>query len=408
MAEKKSAFDTPWFNSQRKDFFNSLNKSVNYNLVLTAETEDFDEETTQQWRDEGFRTKYVPLLNGGDQYINRVYNEGDVFGAAEYYGIVAYGDAASLILQAHLKPSHPKLVSICAYYPTHIPSTKAQYPPSVRVLVHLAGKEIKMSHNPEVLGLSSTESKTVSKKIDPGAGYGECVKLGFKAYTYTGIQPGFAERDLEGFNAVAEEVAFGRSLEITRKAFRIETDIEQVRDTLGNQTASGATEKAVRNIRPFGHILYGPTITGGLGTKDLNKFYTTLFQPLPPTFRARLLSRTMGADGSRIVDELYITFTHSQPIPWILPGIPATNKQVEIVMVSIVKFVGAKLESEHVYWDQASVLVQVGLLDADMVPQGFKKKGVEELPIWGMESARAMKKGGGVDVNVLIQEWDDD
>ena len=85
---KKNAFDTPWFNSQRKDFFNSLNKSVNYNLVLTAETEDFDQETEQQWRDEGFRTKYVPLLEGGNSYIDRVHREGDAFGAAEYYGIV--------------------------------------------------------------------------------------------------------------------------------------------------------------------------------------------------------------------------------------------------------------------------------------------------------------------------------
>ena len=320
---------------------------------------------------------------------------------------IVYGDAASLILQAHLKPSHPKLVSIVAYYPTRIPSTKSQYPPSVRVLVHLVGKEIGMQHHPEVLGLSSTKAKTVKKKIDPGAGYGECVKLGFRAYTYAGIEPGFAERDLEEFDAVAEEVAFGRSLEITRKAFRAETDIEQVRDAIVDHTASGAVGKAIRNIRPFGHVLYGPTITGGVGTEDLEKFYTTFFQPLPPTFRARLLSRTLGADGSRMVDELYITFTHSQPIPWILPGIPATNKKVEVVMVSIVKFVGAQLESEHVYWDQASVLVQVGLLDADMVPQGFKKKGVEELPIWGVESAKAMKKGGGVDVNVLIEQWED-
>lgn len=118
MAQKKSAFDTPWFNAQGnvrspspppgshstdspddenadravrgecQDFFNSLNKSRNYNVLLTAETEDFDEETAQQWRDEGFRTAYVPLLGGGNAYIKRVHEAGDSFGVSEYYGIV--------------------------------------------------------------------------------------------------------------------------------------------------------------------------------------------------------------------------------------------------------------------------------------------------------------------------------
>lgn len=82
------SFNTPWFNSQPKDFFNSLNKSKNYNLVLTAETEDFDEETIAQWQDEGFVVKYVPLLNGGSGYVKRVQSAGDTFGVAEYYGIV--------------------------------------------------------------------------------------------------------------------------------------------------------------------------------------------------------------------------------------------------------------------------------------------------------------------------------
>ena len=88
MAQAKSAFDTPWFNKQDKSFFNSLNQTKTAHVLLTAETEDFDEETTQQWRDEGFNTAYVPLLNGGDEYINRVHNVGDAFGVSEYYAIV--------------------------------------------------------------------------------------------------------------------------------------------------------------------------------------------------------------------------------------------------------------------------------------------------------------------------------
>jgi hypothetical protein len=83
-----SAFNTPWFNSQDNNFFNHLNKSKIAHLALTAETEDFDEEVTKQWREEGFDTVYIPLLNGGNDYINRVHSAGDSFGAGEYYGIV--------------------------------------------------------------------------------------------------------------------------------------------------------------------------------------------------------------------------------------------------------------------------------------------------------------------------------
>ena len=88
MSEKKSAFDTPWFNSQDNSFFNTLNKSKVPHIVLAAETEDFDDEVTKQWKEEGFDTAYVPLLNGGNEFVKRLHTTGDSFGAGEYYGIV--------------------------------------------------------------------------------------------------------------------------------------------------------------------------------------------------------------------------------------------------------------------------------------------------------------------------------
>ena len=88
MPEQKSAFDTPWFNSQDNSFFNQLNKSKIPHIVLAAETEDFDEEVTKQWREEGFDTVYVAFLNGGNEFIKRVRAAGDSFGVGEYYGIV--------------------------------------------------------------------------------------------------------------------------------------------------------------------------------------------------------------------------------------------------------------------------------------------------------------------------------
>ena len=86
------------------------------------------------------------------------------------------------------------------------------------------------------------------------------------------------------------------------------------------------------------------------------------------------ISRTVGTDS--IVDEMIVKFTHDRVIDYLLPGIPPTGRQVEIAAVVVVQFRDGKLASEHIYWDQASVLVQIGKLD----PAG--------LPIAGVEVAR--------------------
>ena len=134
-------------------------------------------------------------------------------------------------------------------------------------------------------------------------------------------------------------------------------------------------------------VTYTPTLTGGIGINSLRRFYEQHFlRTLPPSMRLRLISRTVGVD--RIVDELHASFEHTHEIPWMLPGVPPTNRKVEIILVSIVSMKAGKLSSEHVYWDQASVLVQVGLLDPKLVPGGVK--GVDRLPVVGGEAARRM------------------
>lgn len=89
---------------------------------------------------------------------------------------------------------------------------------------------------------------------------------------------------------------------------------------------------------------------------------------------------------------MIFSFTHTQPIEWILPGIPPTNKFVEIPLVAIVKFRGNKLYNEHIYWDQASVLVQIGLLNK------------EGLPITGGEQAKKLLDNN-ITTNQLINSW---
>ena len=116
-------------------------------------------------------------------------------------------------------------------------------------------------------------------------------------------------------------------------------------------------------------------MTGGRGENELIEFYGEHFIPkMPQDTSLRLLARTVGKD--RLVDEFVFSFTHNIKMDWMLPGVSPTHRKVEIPMVVVVQFAGGKIASERIYWDQASVLVQAGLVNPD------------NLPVTGVEQAR--------------------
>jgi len=120
-----------------------------------------------------------------------------------------------------------------------------------------------------------------------------------------------------------------------------------------------------------------PVMMGGDGKEQVYQFYAKCFLPqIPPDTEMVSVSRTIGQ--GRLVEEMVFRFTHSIPMDWMLPGIQPTGKRVEIAMLAVVQFEGDKLAHEHLYWDQASVLVQLGLLE----PAG--------LPVVGAEGARSL------------------
>jgi carboxymethylenebutenolidase len=142
---------------------------------------------------------------------------------------------------------------------------------------------------------------------------------------------------------------------------------------------------------PQPYVNHIPTMTGGVGCEQLRRFYAHHFIPVnPPDFRLTPVSRTVGTDT--IVDEFLAHFTHTTEIDWLLPGVPPTGRRVEIPMVAIVRFEGDRVAHEHIYWDQASLLVQIGLLD----PRG--------LPVAGVETARKVIDKN-LPSNVLMQRW---
>ncbi len=116
---------------------------------------------------------------------------------------------------------------------------------------------------------------------------------------------------------------------------------------------------------PYLHHI--PVLTGGIGYDGVYNFYKNEFVgKMPDDIKFVRLSRTIGID--QVIDERVLTFTHDREIKFMLPGIPPTGKHVELPIVVIMKFKGSKIEHEHVYWDQASLLTQVGLLDPKKLP----------------------------------------
>jgi carboxymethylenebutenolidase len=110
-----------------------------------------------------------------------------------------------------------------------------------------------------------------------------------------------------------------------------------------------------------------PVMTGGVGYDEVYRFYKHHFIPKwPSDTQALRVSRAVGDD--QVVDELVMSFTHDREMDFMLPRVAPTGRRVELPVVVVAKFEGGKLAHEHIYWDQASLLVQVGLLDPTRLP----------------------------------------
>jgi carboxymethylenebutenolidase len=139
------------------------------------------------------------------------------------------------------------------------------------------------------------------------------------------------------------------------------------------------TERTLGTMVDDAYVNHVPVMTGGRGKAELRSFYSRDFIPkMPQDTKLTPVSRTVGED--QLVDEIIFSFTHTEEMPWMLPGVAPTNKHVEVPLVVIVKFRGDKLAHEHIYWDQASVLKQIGLLNDP------------KLPVFGAETAQKVLK----------------
>ena len=154
-----------------------------------------------------------------------------------------------------------------------------------------------------------------------------------------------------------------------------QTMIDTFQKHVGAELA-GDLDTTMATMSADPHLNHVPTMAGGVGREGVRNFYRDhlVGKFFPPDVKMTNVSSTVG--DNQIVDEIFISFTHTTQIDWLLPGVAPTGKPVEMAVAVVVGFKDGKISHEHIYWDQAGVLVQVGLLD----PKG--------LPVTGVESAR--------------------
>ena len=213
-----------------------------------------------------------------------------------------------------------------------------------------------------------------------------------KAYVYAGVDCGFDNANEAAFDRSAHWMAKSRTLELLRRKLGPVYDIATLWEQhLFSEFVDRDVDVSMGTMVDEPYVLVVPTVTGGTGKRDLHRWYSNHFHfQNPEDTRIISISRTVGSD--RIVDEFIFCFTHDRVMDWLLPGIAPTGKYIEIPMIAVVNFRGSMLYHEHIWWDQATVLVQAGLID----PAG--------LPVTGIEQSHAMQDES-LPRNRLIAAW---
>lgn len=203
-------------------------------------------------------------------------------------------------------------------------------------------------------------------------------------FLYPGCDHAFAREEGDHFNRSAANIAHERTMTVLKSAIGPHYDLAALWDMhIYHEFQSRDVDATMATMVAEPYVNHIPTMTGGIGHRHLHHFYTNYFvHSNPPDMTSIPISRTVGA--TQVVDEALVSFTHSVEIPWMLPGIAPTGRRVEVALLSVVKFRGDKLWHEHIYWDQASVLAQLGLIDQATLPivdaRGGRKLIDETLP----------------------------
>ena len=241
--------------------------------------------------------------------------------------------------------------------------------------VHLAGADHHMSAGQQKLIADTFRSRS-----------------DVEVYAYSGVDNGFATPGRDSWDRPAALMSGTRTLAQLKRVMGPHFSLAEVwEDHVATEFGTRNVDDTMKTMVADPYVNHIPTMTGGVGYDQLKRFYKYHFIPSNPEDTKIIpLSRTIGVD--RIVDEMIFSFTHTREIDWMLPGLAPTGKFVEVPLVAVVHFRGDKLKSEHIYWDQASVLAQIGAID----PKG--------LPVAGRATAHKMINED-LPSNALMPNW---
>ncbi|KAI2465463.1 hypothetical protein F4781DRAFT_435404 [Annulohypoxylon bovei var. microspora] len=234
-----------------------------------------------------------------------------------------------------------------------------------------------------------------------------------KRFYYTDARSFFAIPANEDYHESLASVAHTRTLSFLKPlAGGPHFDLEKVWDEHTYwEFEARSVEETMATMVEEPYVNHIPTLTGGVGRQALTNFYRDHFIfSNPPDTKLELVSRTVGID--RVVDEFLFKATHDRAIDWLAPGIPATGRPISIPFTSVVNIRGDRLYHEHISWDQATLLKQLGLLP-DYLPFPYPLRGDEaattntnfeyRLPVAGAESALKLSNQSSVNSNAMLQ-----
>lgn len=312
----------------------------------------------------------------------------DVCEPKDKIGLTAYDPELWNIVAPKLS-NHPSVVVAAVYADA---STESTLPPSlvsIPVLQHLAGAPA-----------GAAPVSNISKNV--------------KKYYYPNVTSSkFATPFQDSFHYNTEAISHTRNLTLFKKEmdgpyFDLETIWEE---HTYYEFADRSVEHTMSTMVQEPYVNHVPTMTGGIGRTKLSHFYehNFIFNNSADS-ELELTSRTVGVD--RVIDEFIFKFTHDQMVDWILPGVPPTNKRVEVPFTAVVNVRGDRLYHEHIAWDQGSVLRQLGLLPEYLpfpypLPEGSGVATGQQVeyrvPVAGIEIANKMRDRNGGPSNEMFE-----
>ncbi|KAJ5116969.1 hypothetical protein N7456_001317 [Penicillium angulare] len=353
--------------------------------------ETLDPEPLQKWAEEGFAVAQITLhaqdenaevvhsLNSAQKHLQDL----PECTSDQHFGLIVYGsqsDYGGLSNDAFCA-SVPDIVKAAVYFDTWESKEGQSF------LFHAT-----IPHR-----ISFTEAKF---KQETSYFYGD------------GVSPGFIVPGHPDFKISTAGVAHTRTLAFLKKVLGGPLfDLERIWDEhTFYEFGERSVEKTMATMVQEPYVNHVPTMTGGIGRTRLSHFYLHHFIfNNPDDTVLELISRTVGTD--RIVDEFIFCLTHVKQVDWLLPGIPPTGKPLRIPFTSVVNIRGDRLYHEHIAWDQASVLVQLGLLPEYLpfpyaLPDGTVpaagKRFEYRVPAAGAETANKLQNEHEFESNQMI------